>query len=46
MQRHETGYRDYRDLKVYQTPYQLALDIHEVTKTLPKEKKYSPNKEE
>ena len=41
MQRHETGYRGYRDLKVYQMAYQLALDIHEVTKTFPKEEKYS-----
>jgi four helix bundle protein len=41
MQRHETGYRGYRDLKVYQMAYQLALDIHQVTKTFPKEEKYS-----
>ena len=41
MQRQETGYRGYRDLKVYQMAYQLALDIHEVTKTFPKEEKYS-----
>ncbi len=41
MQRHETGYRGYRDLKVYQMAYQLALDIHEVTKIFPKEEEYS-----
>ena len=34
-------YRGYRDLKVYQMAYQIALDIHQVTKTFPKEKKYS-----
>lgn len=41
MQRHETGYRGYQDLKVYQMAYQLALDIHQVTKTFPKKEKYS-----
>ena len=41
MQRDEIGYRGYRDLKVYQMAYQLVLDIHEVTKTFPKEEKYS-----
>ncbi|RLB27072.1 MAG: diversity-generating retroelement protein bAvd family protein [Deltaproteobacteria bacterium] len=34
-------YRGYRDLKVYQMAYQIALDIHQVTKTFPKEEKYS-----
>lgn len=34
-------YRGYRDLNVYQMAYQLAVDIHEVTKTFPKEEKYS-----
>ena len=34
-------YRGYRDLKVYQLSYQLALDIHTISKTLPKEEKYS-----
>lgn len=34
-------YRGYRDLKVYQIAYQLAVDIYEVTKTFPKEEKYS-----
>jgi len=31
------GYRGYRDLKVYQ----LALEIHELTKQFPKEEKYA-----
>ena len=34
-------YRGYRDLKVYTLSYQLALDIHEITKKFPKEEKYS-----
>ena len=34
-------YRGYRDLKVYALAYQVALDIHEVTKQYPKEEKYS-----
>jgi four helix bundle protein len=34
-------YRGYRDLKVYQLSYQLALDIHELTKKYPPEEKYS-----
>jgi len=34
-------YRGYRDLKVFQMAYQLAVDIHEITKTFPKEEKYS-----
>ena len=34
-------YRGYKDLRVYQMSYQLALDVHEVTKTFPKEEKYS-----
>ena len=41
MQRHGTGYRGYRDLKVYQMAYQIALDIHQLTKSFPKEEKYS-----
>ena len=35
------GYRGYRDLKVYQLSYKLALEIHEITKFFPKEEKYS-----
>ena len=34
-------YNGYKELKVYQLSYQLALDIHEVTKEFPKEEKYS-----
>ena len=37
----KNGYRGYRDLKVYQMAYQIALDIHQFTKTFPKEEKYS-----
>ena len=34
-------YRGYRDLKVYQLAYELALEIQEITKIFPKEEKYS-----
>ncbi|MDD5206738.1 MAG: four helix bundle protein [Desulfobacterales bacterium] len=34
-------YRGYRDLKVYQLSYKTALEIHEITKTFPREEKYS-----
>jgi len=34
-------YRGYRDLKVYQLAYELALKIHEATKSFPVEEKYS-----
>lgn len=34
-------YQGYRDLKAYQLSYQLALDIHELTKKYPPEEKYS-----
>jgi four helix bundle protein len=34
-------YRGYRDLRVFQLAYQLAMDIFEVTKLLPKEEKYA-----
>ncbi len=34
-------YRGYRDLKVYQLAYELALKIQNITKTFPKEEKYS-----
>ena len=37
----EKSYRGYKDLKVHQMAYQLALDIHEVTKPFPKEERYS-----
>ncbi len=36
-----TGYRGFRDLKVFQLSYQLALDVFEETKGFPKEEKYS-----
>ena len=35
------GYRGYRDLKVYQLSYKLALEIREITEFFPKEEKYS-----
>jgi four helix bundle protein len=35
------SYHGYRDLKVYQLAYQLALEIHEITKSFLKEEKYS-----
>lgn len=34
-------YRGYRDLRVFQLSYQLAMDIFEVTKLFPKEEKYA-----
>ncbi len=34
-------YRGYRDLRVFQVAYKLAMDIFEITKTFPKEEKYS-----
>lgn len=34
-------YRGFRDLIVYQLSYQLAVEIFEITKTFPKEEKYS-----
>jgi four helix bundle protein len=34
-------YRGYRDLKVYQLSYKLALEIHQITKLYPKEERYS-----
>jgi len=34
-------YRGFRDLIVYQKSYKLALKIFNVTKTFPKEEKYS-----
>ena len=39
MKRREYG--GYKDLKVYQLAYQLALEIHKITKVYPKEEKYS-----
>ncbi|MFC1510779.1 four helix bundle protein [Candidatus Margulisiibacteriota bacterium] len=34
-------YRGYRDLKVYQMAYRLAMEIFEETKKFPREEKYS-----
>ena len=34
-------YRGFRDLKVYKLAYQLALEIFEITKSFPREEKYS-----
>lgn len=39
-ERTRAKYRGYRDLKVYQLAYALALQIHEITKGFPKEEKY------
>jgi four helix bundle protein len=34
-------YRGYRDLKVYQLSFQLALEIFEISKSFPKEERYA-----
>ena len=34
-------YRGYRDLKVFQMSYQLALEIHELTKAFPKDERFA-----
>lgn len=34
-------YRGYRDLKVFQASYQLAIEIHEISKTFPNEERYA-----
>ncbi len=34
-------YKGYKDLKVYQKAYSLAMQIFDITKTFPKEEKYS-----
>jgi four helix bundle protein len=34
-------YNGYKDLKVFQLAYKLAMDIFEITKSFPKEEKYS-----
>ncbi len=34
-------YKGYRDLKVYHLSYQLAVEIHEMTKSFPVDEKYS-----
>jgi len=35
------NYRDYKDLKVYQLSYKLAMEIFHITKTFPQEEKYA-----
>ena len=37
----EKKYRGFRDLIVYQLSYRLSVEIFEMTKTFPKEEKYS-----
>jgi four helix bundle protein len=34
-------YYGYKDLKVFSLSYKLAMDIFEITKTFPKDEKYS-----
>jgi four helix bundle protein len=36
-----TNYHGFRDLIVYQKSYKLAMEIFEITKSFPKEEKYS-----
>ena len=35
------NYRGYKDLKVFQLSYKLAMDIFQITKTFPKEERFS-----
>jgi four helix bundle protein len=35
------NYRGYKDLRVFQLSYKLAMDIFEITKRFPKEEKFS-----
>jgi len=39
--RGERNYRGYRDLKVFELAYRLALEIHEVTRGFPSEERYA-----
>ena len=39
--RNKSNYNGYRDLKVFQFSYKLAMDIFEITKTFPKEERFS-----
>jgi four helix bundle protein len=41
MEKGPISYRGYKDLKVYQLSYQLALEIQELTSGFPREEKYS-----
>jgi four helix bundle protein len=36
-----TNYKGFRDLIVYQKSYKLAMEVFEITKSFPKEEKYS-----
>ena len=36
-----SNYQGFRDLIVYQKSYKLAMEIYEITKSFPKEEKYS-----
>jgi len=40
-ERIRSNYNGYRDLKVFQLAYRLAMDVFEITKTFPKEERYS-----
>ena len=35
------NYKGFHDLKVYQLSYRLALEVFEISKSYPKEEKYS-----
>ena len=35
------GYKGYRDLKVFKLSYKLAMKVFVITKSFPKEEKYS-----
>ncbi len=35
------SYKGYRDLRVYQLAYKLAMDVFQITKTFPRDEKYS-----
>ena len=41
MAKDATGYRGYKDLRVYQLAYALAMEVFHETKTFPPEEKYS-----
>jgi len=41
MPKEKLDYKGYKDLKVYQRSYALAMDIFVITKTFPPEEKYS-----
>lgn len=41
MQEADNTYRGYKDLKVYQMAYQLALEIFQITRRFPKDERYA-----